>query len=47
MQRNALYLIAGVVVVAIIVVGYLVYREQNRSGIEVQVDDSGISVETH
>jgi hypothetical protein len=47
MKRNTLYLVAGVVVVAIIVIGYLVYREQNRSGIEVQVDDSGISVETH
>lgn len=47
MRRNTLYLVAGMVVVAVLVIGYLVYREQNRSGIELQVDESGISVETH
>ena len=47
MRRNTLYLVAGIVVVAVLVIGYLVYREQNRSGIELQVDESGISVETH
>ena len=47
MRGNTLYLVAGIVVVAVLVIGYLVYREQNRSGIEVQVDEGGISVETH
>ena len=36
MKRNTFVLVAGVVIVAVIVIGYLVYREQNRSGIEVQ-----------
>jgi hypothetical protein len=47
MRRNTLYWIGGLVVVAVIVVGFLIYREENRSGIEVQVDEGGISVETH
>jgi len=47
MKRNTFVLVAGVVIVAVIVIGYLVYCEQNRSGIEVQVDEGGISVETH
>jgi len=47
MNRNALYFIIGVLVVAIVVVGYLFYQErQKTSGIDINIGDGGISIET-
>ena len=47
MNRNALYLIIGVLVVAVVVVGYLFYQErQKTSGIDINIGDGGISIET-
>ena len=46
MNRNVLYLVIGALIVAAGVVGYLLYQErQKTSGIEINVDKSGISVE--
>ncbi|MFM9844351.1 MAG: hypothetical protein ACKVOI_15430 [Dongiaceae bacterium] len=47
MNRNLLYLIIGALVVATIVVGYLFYQErQKTSGIDINIGDGGISIET-
>jgi predicted negative regulator of RcsB-dependent stress response len=46
MNRNALYLIIGVLVVATAVFGYQLYQErQKTTGIEINVGKSGISIE--
>jgi hypothetical protein len=47
MSRNGLYLLLGALVVAIVVIGYLLYQErQKTSGIDINVGKGGISVET-
>lgn len=46
MNRNILYLAIGVLVVAIAVVGYQLYKErQQPSGIEINIGKGGISIE--
>ena len=46
MNRNVLYLIIGVLVVAAAVFGYQLYQErQKTTGIEINVGKSGISIE--
>ena len=47
MNRNGLYIVIGALFVAIVVVGYLLYQErQKTSGIDINVGNSGISIET-
>ena len=46
-NQNNLYLIIGVLVVVIAVGGFLFYQERHKSGIDVEVGEKGISVETH
>jgi hypothetical protein len=46
-SNNSLYLIIGVLLVVIAVGGFLFYQERHKSGIDVEVGDKGISVETH
>jgi hypothetical protein len=46
MNRNRLFLIIGALAVATVVLGYLFYQErQKTTGIEINVDKSGISIE--
>ncbi len=46
MNRNVLYLVIGALVVAAGVFGYMLYQErQKTSGIEINVGESGISIE--
>ena len=46
MNRNILYLVIGALVVAAGVFGYQLYQErQKTSGVEINVDKSGISIE--
>ena len=46
MNRNLLYLLVGALIVALGVVGYMYYQEsQPSAGIDINVDDSGISIE--
>ena len=46
MNRNTLYLVIGALVVAVIVLGVYVYREESKqSGVELKIDDSGISIQ--
>jgi hypothetical protein len=45
-NRNSLYLIIGVLAAAVVALGIYVYREGSKpSGVELKIDDSGISIE--
>ncbi len=46
MNRNALFLLVGVLGIGVAVLGYLYYQETRaRSGIEIQIDENGLSME--
>ena len=46
MRQKQLYLIIGALVVAVIALGIYVWREESKpSGVELRIDESGISVE--
>ncbi|RUU55047.1 hypothetical protein [Mesorhizobium sp. M2C.T.Ca.TU.002.02.1.1] len=46
MKQNMLYAIIGALVVVIIALGIYVYREQTRpKGVELKIDDKGISIQ--
>lgn len=46
MSRNLLYAITAVLGVAVVVLGYLVYEDRQKAkGVEIKIDDSGISVQ--
>ncbi|HEV2561671.1 MAG TPA: hypothetical protein VGT78_05980 [Rhizomicrobium sp.] len=45
MSRNTIYVIAGVLAIAVLVLGYELYREQHKSGIEISVGQHSISVQ--
>ena len=47
MTRNGLYLVIGALAVAAAVAGYFLYQEQQKtSGIELNLDNNGVSIET-
>jgi hypothetical protein len=45
MSRNALYAIIAVLVVVVIGFGIYTYQQQNKPGLEVRVDNNGLSIE--
>lgn len=46
MKQNTLYLIIGALIVVVIALGIYVYREQTRpKGVELKIDDKGISIQ--
>jgi hypothetical protein len=46
MTQNRLYFIIGALVVVVIALGIYVYREESKpSGVELRIDESGISVQ--
>lgn len=46
MKQNNLYLIIGALVVAVIALGIYAYREESKpKGVELRIDESGISVQ--
>lgn len=46
MNRNTLYLIIGVLVVAVLALGIYVYRQEHKpEGVELKIDDNGISIQ--
>lgn len=46
MSRNALYFVLAALVIAMAIVGYLLYQERQKSGIDINVGDGGISIQT-
>ncbi|RUT85862.1 hypothetical protein EOD10_12515 [Mesorhizobium sp. M7A.T.Ca.TU.009.01.3.2] len=46
MKQNTLYLIIGALIVVVIALGIYVYREQTKpKGVELKIDDKGISIQ--
>ncbi len=46
MNRNGLYAIIGALIVAVIALGVYVYREEQKpEGVELKIDDNGISIQ--
>ncbi|MEP9386696.1 hypothetical protein [Mesorhizobium sp. KR9-304] len=46
MKQNQLYLVIGALIVAVIALGIYVYREESKpAGIELKIDESGISIQ--
>jgi len=46
MSRNFLYLIIGVLIVVVSVIGYQLYQERQKStGVEINFGKSGLSIE--
>ncbi len=44
MSQNALYLVIGLLVAGVAIVSYLYYQE-SRSGIDIEIDGHGITIE--
>lgn len=46
MKQNQLYLLIGALVVAVIALGIYVFREESKpDGVELRIDDKGISIQ--
>ena len=46
MSRNNLYALVAVLVVVVVGLGIYVYREESKpSGVELRIDESGVSIE--
>lgn len=44
MSRNGLYLVIAVLLVAIVGFGIYAYQQQAKPGLEVKVDNNGVSI---
>lgn len=45
MNRNVLYLIFGALGVVTVILGYLLYQERQKTGIEINIGEGGVSIE--
>jgi len=45
MNRNGIYLVVGLLVIAAVAVGYLLYKEEQKSGVSIEIGDGGITIE--
>ncbi|MBZ9964289.1 hypothetical protein [Mesorhizobium sp. BR1-1-2] len=46
MKQNPLYLVIGALVAVVIALGIYVYREETKpKGVELKIDDKGISIQ--
>jgi hypothetical protein len=46
MKQNQLYLLVGALIVLVVVLGAYVWREESKpDGIELKIDESGVSIE--
>tara|TARA_R110002020_G_scaffold48286_3_gene137622 strand:- start:323 stop:466 length:144 start_codon:yes stop_codon:yes gene_type:complete len=45
MSRNTLTIVIAIVAVGAAIVGYMVYQDQQTSGVEIKIGDGGISIE--
>jgi hypothetical protein len=45
MDRNGLYLVIAVLLIAVVGFGIYTYQQQTRPGVEVRVDNNGISID--
>ena len=45
MSRNALYALIAVLAIVVVIFGIYTYQQQTRPGVEVRVDDNGLSIQ--
>jgi predicted negative regulator of RcsB-dependent stress response len=45
MNRNTMIIVIGVLAVTVAVLGYQVYQERHKTGVEISIGNSGISIE--
>jgi predicted negative regulator of RcsB-dependent stress response len=45
MSRNVLYLVIAVLVIIAGVAGYLLYQEQQKPGVSIEIGEGGVSIE--
>jgi hypothetical protein len=45
MSRNGLYAVIAILLVAVAGFGIYTYQQQNRPGVEVRLDEQGISID--
>lgn len=45
MTRDRIYLVTAVLAVALVVLAYFFYQERQKTGLEINIDKSGISIE--
>lgn len=45
MSRNTLAIVIAIVVVGAAILGYMVYQDQQTSGVEISVGQDGLSIE--
>jgi hypothetical protein len=46
MNRNSLYIVIAMLVAAVIVLGFYIFREESKpDGVEIRIDQNGLSVE--
>lgn len=48
MSRNILYVVIGILAIVAAVLGYQIYQDrQSASGIEIDIDEDGVTIETN
>lgn len=47
MNRNVLYLVIGALIVIVAFLGYRYYQDQQRSGITIEMDEGGMSIDSN
>ena len=45
MPRNVLFLVLGLLIAAVLVLGYLYYQERQQSGVDIQIGKKGVQIE--
>lgn len=46
MKQNTLYLIIGVLIAVVVALGVYIWREESKpAGVELRIDESGISIQ--
>jgi predicted negative regulator of RcsB-dependent stress response len=47
MNRNTLYVVVAILAIALAVVGWRLYQEENKEGIQIEVGKGGLTVQTN
>jgi hypothetical protein len=45
MSRQTLYIVIAIVAVGAAIIGYMVYQDQQSSGVEIKIGEGGISIQ--
>lgn len=45
MSRNTLYIVLAILAVGAAIIGYMVYQDQQTTGVEIKIGEGGISIQ--